>query len=313
MPLYEAHKRFAQKIGYVLGGFLGIIALVDTGNIISGGMVSSLSLLFAYVGGAAPDIDSHSSIPRRKFDRLMQLIVAGVLGTVLYTGMVFTDFNGNPLLISAVSAFSIPTIGWIVQSVPNGIQQIMPPHRGALHTIGFWAAVAAFAYLSMRTGLQKIGASSFVITYFPIACMVSFLVGAISHIAQDRAASFVNRNPVVGKAVNWAPTKKPVVFDIPQFARIFFRRGTPWTVRLMVIGVVLYGILPLDVISDIIPVVGWSDDFGMYLFLRGTVYRAAETGEGAIRSALSVMRSWFVAVSLLVGSIIIAALSLGYL
>ena len=313
MPLFEAHKRLAQKIGYVLGSLLGIIALVDTGDIVFSGIVFSLSLFSVYVGGGAPDIDSYSSIPRRKFNRLMQLTAAGVLVAIaLYVGGILVNFSGSPLLIGAVSV-SLPAIGWVVRSIPERIQQIMPPHRGLLHTVGFWAFVTAITYLSIRTGLQSLEASSFVVTYFPIVCTLSFLVGAIGHIAQDRAASFVKENPVVGKAVSWAPTKKPVILDIPQFVRIFFRRGTPWTVRLMVIGVILYGVMPLDVITDVIPILGWSDDFGTYLFLRETVYRAAETGESAVHSALSVMRSWFVTISLIVGLIVVAAFSWGYL
>lgn len=47
----------------------------------------------------------------------------------------------------------------------------------------------------------------------------------------------------------------------------FLDRRTPAAAKALVIGGLLYGVLPLDVVPDLIPVLGQLDDVGILLFV----------------------------------------------
>ncbi|OGJ56133.1 hypothetical protein A2706_02315 [Candidatus Peribacteria bacterium RIFCSPHIGHO2_01_FULL_51_35] len=41
---------------------------------------------------------------------------------------------------------------------------------------------------------------------------------------------------------------------------LFFHRKTPFAAKATIIGAILYGLMPLDIIPDILPVLGFADD-----------------------------------------------------
>lgn len=41
---------------------------------------------------------------------------------------------------------------------------------------------------------------------------------------------------------------------------VFFHRKTPFTAKATILGALLYGILPIDVIPDLLPLLGLADD-----------------------------------------------------
>ncbi|MGN5096775.1 YkvA family protein [Aeromonas sp. 61P] len=47
----------------------------------------------------------------------------------------------------------------------------------------------------------------------------------------------------------------------------FRHPGTPWWARGLVILILLYGISPVDLIPDVVPLLGWFDDVTLLLVL----------------------------------------------
>jgi uncharacterized membrane protein YkvA (DUF1232 family) len=48
---------------------------------------------------------------------------------------------------------------------------------------------------------------------------------------------------------------------------ILFDRQTPWYVKLILTGGLLYILVPVDFIADTIPLFGWLDDFAVASFI----------------------------------------------
>ena len=48
-------------------------------------------------------------------------------------------------------------------------------------------------------------------------------------------------------------------------------RGTPLAPRVLALAVLAYVIFPLDIIPDVIPIVGWMDDLGITAILVGYI------------------------------------------
>jgi uncharacterized membrane protein YkvA (DUF1232 family) len=53
--------------------------------------------------------------------------------------------------------------------------------------------------------------------------------------------------------------------------RFLTARGTPLAPRLLAVAALAYVLFPLDLIPDVIPVVGWLDDIGITALLLGYV------------------------------------------
>ncbi|WP_323908093.1 DUF1232 domain-containing protein [Aeromonas caviae] len=47
----------------------------------------------------------------------------------------------------------------------------------------------------------------------------------------------------------------------------FRHPGTPWWAKGLVILILLYGISPVDVVPDVVPLLGWLDDATLLLLL----------------------------------------------
>ncbi|WP_324026983.1 DUF1232 domain-containing protein [Aeromonas caviae] len=67
----------------------------------------------------------------------------------------------------------------------------------------------------------------------------------------------------------------------------FRHPGTPWWAKGLVILILLYGISPVDVVPDVVPLLGWLDDatllllllWGWEKFLPGEVLAALDKAE----------------------------------
>jgi uncharacterized membrane protein YkvA (DUF1232 family) len=60
-----------------------------------------------------------------------------------------------------------------------------------------------------------------------------------------------------------------IVARLPQYVRLSFRLmvdgRVPWHLKLIYAGVILYFVFPVDLIPDIIPVFGYTEDIVLYL------------------------------------------------
>jgi len=79
--------------------------------------------------------------------------------------------------------------------------------------------------------------------------------------------------------VNWSPVQRQLLkekfFVFGRFARAYATgqyRSVPWKTMLIVLAAVIYFINPLDLIPDLIPIVGFTDDFAILIW----VYNAIE-------------------------------------
>lgn len=111
------------------------------------------------------------------------------------------------------------------------------------------------------------------------------------------------------------PTVKALT-EVYTLVRVAFDRRTPLRVTAIVILSAVYVLLPVDVLSDVIPVIGWSDDLLLALLGRHAVYRLVP--ESIVEDHRTVARSQLVVavvVTLAVGVLfaLIVARSLGVL
>lgn len=94
--------------------------------------------------------------------------------------------------------------------------------------------------------------------------------------------------------------------EIYTLVRVAFDRRTPRRVTAVVILTAVYVLVPIDLFSDVIPVVGWSDDLFLSVIARHGVYRfvpesVVEEHRTAARSHMLVA----VVVTLAVGAAIV--------
>ena len=79
--------------------------------------------------------------------------------------------------------------------------------------------------------------------------------------------------------VNWSPVERQLLkdkfFTFGRFAKAYalgHYRAVPWKTMLILLAAVIYFINPLDLIPDLLPVAGYTDDFAVLIW----VYKAIE-------------------------------------
>lgn len=302
MPDYEDHLWLAKKVGFVVGLILAFVTFVggvfdhSSPGITSVGVLSGIIGLIGYystlVGGAAPDIDLSrptdslvtASIPYRKLVKSLQLLVSLI---VLFG---YTSFVDSRTVVAqaggAIVAGSFVII--TVRLIPDILHRMMPVHRTTTHSLGFWMIIGLLSIFTTHQIVTWFQGDSFINTYISMAIGVPIFLGAFTHASMDTVNNYVRDyapEPVKRKAAElapWVPKHKPVLSDIPQLGRIAFDKTAPFSIRIFVVFTALYGIMPLDLISDFIPLIGWTDDLGIYLGLREAVYSGYYYNEGII-------------------------------
>lgn len=295
MPDYETHHWLARKVGIVVGILLGFITFMGTFHPIKSVFIGLIAYAATIAGGVVPDIDlsqpnrnlRFASIPYKQLVRLIQLLIT--VGTFL----IYVSYSSGMSTVG--QAFIGALIGGVgivtIRSVPDLLHAVMPGHRKITHSPIFWALMSVFGIFAVRRLLKFLEVAPFVIAYLPLAIGVPILLGVITHVSLDVVNNYVRDyapDPVKSRAAKlapWIPKHKPVIADIPQLARIVFDGRAPWSIRFFVILTALYGLMPLDLISDAILGIGWIEDFVIYLNLRGTVYSGYQRQVGIIDSS----------------------------
>jgi len=151
---YEDHLRAAVVAGLLLAGVVGYVLYSREYSMQMIGLGSVVMFGLIVIFGIAPDIDVWSSIPRRY---LGYLLVGGLPAGALYK--VYTDpsiaVSIGEYMLAIVGLGEVPPIvvGSIVlvvgsvgvaQSAGYGLDELTR-HRGLLHSVSFWAVVAAGA------------------------------------------------------------------------------------------------------------------------------------------------------------------------
>jgi hypothetical protein len=196
VPGYETHQQAAVRVGATTGVAAGGGAYWSTAEPVIAVLAAVCVFGAARIGGSAPDIDSHTSVPRRYFDRLVRLaVVAGglALGYLFWTPIetattdtlatVAPDAGLPPVIVAGVAvlvgAVVLATVAvWLVGT-------LMPPHRGLFHSPLLWLAVGVVAFVGLTVGLQALGAGSPAVPVVPLAVAGGFVLGAFTHLFQD--------------------------------------------------------------------------------------------------------------------------------
>ena len=78
--------------------------------------------------------------------------------------------------------------------------------------------------------------------------------------------------------VNWSPVERQLLkdkfFTFGRLAKAYATgkyRQVPWRAMLIVLAAVIYFINPLDLIPDLIPVIGFTDDFAILLWVYNSI------------------------------------------
>jgi len=78
--------------------------------------------------------------------------------------------------------------------------------------------------------------------------------------------------------VNWSPVERQLLkdkfFTFGRLAKAYALgqyRAVPWKTMLILLAAVIYFINPLDLIPDLIPVAGFTDDFAVLVWVYSTI------------------------------------------
>jgi uncharacterized membrane protein YkvA (DUF1232 family) len=83
----------------------------------------------------------------------------------------------------------------------------------------------------------------------------------------------VNWNGINGEAVR---TKFSVFGRLSKAYALGHYREIPWSTMLILVGAIIYFINPLDLLPDIIPVAGLTDDFGVLMWAYSSIASEVE-------------------------------------
>lgn len=96
--------------------------------------------------------------------------------------------------------------------------------------------------------------------------------------SKSRIIMLILRLSAKMKTVNWTPVQQQLVkekfFILGRLARAYATgryTSVPWRAMLILLAAVIYFINPLDLIPDIIPVLGLTDDFAVLLWVYNAV------------------------------------------
>lgn len=288
VPSFESHYWLGKKVGTVtalIGGLATFILTFDPAWTLLGVILGYYSTV---VGSVAPDIDlsqpkgtlKYASIPYRQLILICNflIVVCLALGLSIYN-------QGGIEIQNAIVSIVAVGIGVVsIRFLPNLLHGIMPKHRGITHGFIFWILMSASFGYTVHWLLSFFGYSSIVLTILPAIVGVGVLMGSFTHMSSDSISTLAKEYapPSMGARLPWVPRKLPILLDIPSLLKVGFDKKAPTSVRLLVVFTAGYALIPFDLIPSLIPIIGWTDDFAIYMYLRRTIYNSYERDIGVI-------------------------------
>jgi len=197
MPGYETHSRRAIQVGVLTAVVVGSAAFWTTATPAVAVVTAVLAFAGARVGGNAPDIDSHSSVPRRYFDRSLQVLTAAAVvgGAFLFYDGILEAAETTVAAVApslalppiAVGALAVGLLGVTAMLVaPRMVAWVMPSHRGLLHNPLLWTGVGIGVAGAVFLGLVLGGVATIVATWVGGAIGGGLTAGALfAHLLPD--------------------------------------------------------------------------------------------------------------------------------
>lgn len=189
MPNYPVHRRRAKGFswGVVKVALLAVGAVIlltnEAENIGWGAIVVCLIGAAAFFGVLLPDIDHHSSIPRRHFERVTRLVIP--LGLVAIGLKLLSDYvTGVSQDIKTILVVGLLLVSFkLFLSTPDLIEDIMPAHRKLLHRPYFWTItggiIATFLFTILSKGPSEVGGVPLV-PFAPGTTTATYAIGGIA-------------------------------------------------------------------------------------------------------------------------------------
>jgi uncharacterized membrane protein YkvA (DUF1232 family) len=290
MPNFETHFWLGKKVGVVCGILSGAVMAIITFDPAWTLLGLFLGYYSAVIGSVAPDIDlsqpsntlKYASKPYRKLVLLINLIIV----VALCLGLSLYNRGGLDLTQAVVSITAIASVIALIRVIPDILHNLMPKHRGMTHQLSFWVIMSAVSGYLIHRLLLSFKFSDPASNVIPAVLGVGVLMGIFTHISSDTISTVVRKYAPerLQSHLPWVPKRLPILLDIPRLLKVGIDGRAPLSVRFLVVFTIIYGLVPVDLISDLIPVIGWTDDFSVYLYLRRTVYQSYEQNTGIIDS-----------------------------
>lgn len=195
MPGYDEHRRVAELVAVVTSLATGVLIWQFTNDGRLALTAGSIAFVSVNLGAPLPDLDSPSSIPRRRLRRALQLS-AGLsilsIAVWLWDPLVGAlrqalgpQWNG--LLARSLLAISVVVFAVAASLIlPPILENRLPHHRGVLHDIRFWVAViGGVVALIYFFDVPVFGSYSIYRDTVVMTAAGGILVGVIVHIAVD--------------------------------------------------------------------------------------------------------------------------------
>jgi hypothetical protein len=196
MPGYDEHRRRAEIVAGAIAVGLSVAVRLLTTSTFLAFAAGSLCFVAITVGNLLPDVDSPTSIPRRRFTRLLQV---AVVVTIVAVATVFPEVTLDaaeritrtlrisfpPAAVLVVGIAVIALAGAI--AVPRVLEWMLPSHRGPLHDIRVWLLlVGGCVAVVYAFDLSVFGSRSLRRDVLVAATAGGLLVGIIVHLTADR-------------------------------------------------------------------------------------------------------------------------------
>lgn len=199
MPGYDAHRRVAETVAPACAAVAGLLVWVLTSDARVAFTGACVAFIAVVIGAQLPDLDSPTSVPRRRLQRLLQ-VATGL--SVLALGVRFwprivTVVVARPGLSVAGSSAGVFAGLWLLLTaafavfvVPAAVTRLLPRHRGPLHDARFWlvsiGGVVAAVYL---LDLSVLGSQSTFRDTVVWTTATGLLVGIFTHLVADGTLS----------------------------------------------------------------------------------------------------------------------------
>ncbi|MFB6109421.1 MAG: hypothetical protein ABEJ60_00905 [Halodesulfurarchaeum sp.] len=193
MPGYDEHVGAAKLIAALLAPVLTGLTYYLTADprLAAIGLVGSTLVV---LGGMAPDLDSNSSIPRRRLVRLVSGLlvfsIGGFLGrywdrlVVTLEGVLTGRLSIVPpegiLLLLAGAAVAL-----VVHKTGDAVQAVLPAHRGLFHELPFWVMVGGTIGAGLFAAGSLLDLPRSVTLYAAVVLPALLVLGVSVHLYQD--------------------------------------------------------------------------------------------------------------------------------
>lgn len=200
MAGFDRHFGDAKLIGMALGLIAGYLIYDSTTHLPTALGVGMATAVLGILGGVAPDLDSHSSIPRQRARALGKVVLFILpIGAIVLmreptveiaqtVGETVGTTPNEQYILAGVAALGV--IGFIAGD--QVVDVLLPDnHRGVFHTTWFWAIVGGILAIAIYVNFGQISAAAPIETASGTRERASvfigggFFIGTLTHLARD--------------------------------------------------------------------------------------------------------------------------------